>query len=178
MLGNGARFLGPSAAGNAAGSNNNNINNSQQHQAHFGRGVWPSATTFQANGGECEYRDDATWRYFLLNIIAQSLEAIAREKCLFISSMLPKWKNSISLLSFGVLEVGIQTKLIFRCLRNEHNNNSELLNVALFADYFESSRLHFCTFRQNIKKSLHARCNEQQLTTELNVREHITSEML
>lgn len=48
MLGNGARFLGPSA-GNAAGSTNNN----QQHQAQLGRSVWPTAT-FQANG-ECEY---------------------------------------------------------------------------------------------------------------------------
>lgn len=52
MLGNGARFLGPSAAGNAAGSTNNN----QQHQSPFGRGIWPTATTFQANGGECEYQ--------------------------------------------------------------------------------------------------------------------------
>jgi hypothetical protein len=51
MLGNGARFLGPSAAGNAAGSTNNN----QQHQSQYGRSVWPTATTFQANGGECEY---------------------------------------------------------------------------------------------------------------------------
>lgn len=50
MLGNGARFLGPSAAGNAAGSTNN-----QQHQSPFGRGIWPTATTFQANGGECKY---------------------------------------------------------------------------------------------------------------------------
>lgn len=53
MLGNGARFLGPSGAGNAAGSTNNN----QQHQSPFGRGIWPTATTFQANGGECEYHE-------------------------------------------------------------------------------------------------------------------------
>lgn len=52
MLGNGARFLGPSAAGNAAGSTNN-----QQHQSQFSRGIWPTATTFQANGGECEYQN-------------------------------------------------------------------------------------------------------------------------
>ncbi|CRK97408.1 CLUMA_CG010797, isoform A [Clunio marinus] len=52
MLGNGARFLGPSAAGNAAGSNN-----SQQHQTQLGRGVWPTATAFQTNGGECEYQE-------------------------------------------------------------------------------------------------------------------------
>lgn len=48
MLGNGAKFLGP--AGNAAGSTNN-----QQHQSPFGRGLWPTATTFQANGGECKF---------------------------------------------------------------------------------------------------------------------------
>lgn len=53
MLGNGARFLGPSGAGNAAGSTNNN---QQQHQTQFGRGVWPTATTFHANGGECKYQ--------------------------------------------------------------------------------------------------------------------------
>lgn len=54
MLGNGARpFLGPSAAGNAAGSTNN-----QQHQSQLGRGVWPTATTFHTNGGECEYQQE------------------------------------------------------------------------------------------------------------------------
>ncbi|XP_070504575.1 protein winged eye isoform X3 [Chironomus tepperi] len=45
MLGNGARFLGPSAG------STNNINN--QHQTQFNRSIWPTATTtFQANGSE------------------------------------------------------------------------------------------------------------------------------
>lgn len=47
MLGNGARFLGPSAG------STNNINN--QHQTHYNRSIWPTATTtFQANGSECK----------------------------------------------------------------------------------------------------------------------------
>ena len=47
MLGNGARFLGPSAG------STNNINN--QHQTQFNRSIWPTATTtFQANGSECK----------------------------------------------------------------------------------------------------------------------------
>lgn len=55
MLGNGARFIGPSAtAGSAAGSTND-LNT--QHQAQFNRNIWP--TTFQTNGSECEF--------FLLN---------------------------------------------------------------------------------------------------------------
>jgi hypothetical protein len=47
MLGNGARFLGPSAG------STNNINN--QHQTQYNRSIWPTATTtFQANGSECK----------------------------------------------------------------------------------------------------------------------------
>jgi hypothetical protein len=49
MLGNGARFIGPSAS--AAGSTND-LN--AQHQAQFSRGIWP--TTFQTNGSECKLK--------------------------------------------------------------------------------------------------------------------------
>lgn len=62
MLGNGARFLGPSAAGNATSSTNN-----QQHQSQFNRSLWPTATTFQANG-ECEYFRHHNW-FFVFYII-------------------------------------------------------------------------------------------------------------
>lgn len=141
MLGNGARFLGPSAAGNAAGSTNNN----QQHQAQFGRGVWPTATTFQANGGECEYIGRR--RCLLLNIIVPAplgAGAGRQAKCLLISSMLPKWKNSISLLS-TTLEVEMQTKLFsFTFYENSSTTTVELLNVALAAgSQFFFAFLHF-----------------------------------
>lgn len=81
MLGNGARFLGPSGAGNAAGSTNNN---QQQHQTQFGRGVWPTATTFHANGGECEYQwieggEKKGMTCFLLNIIARPRDASSKK---------------------------------------------------------------------------------------------------
>lgn len=168
MLGNGARFLGPSAAGNAAGSTNNN----QQHQAQFGRGVWPTATTFQANGGECEYIGRR--RCLLLNIIVPAplgAGAGRQAKCLLISSMLPKWKNSISLLS-TMLEVEMQTKLFFlRCLRKFQHNNSwtaKCCTRCWFTVFFS----RFCTFRQKHKRIHFVRCNEQRLTAELDSRAH------
>lgn len=60
MLGNGARFIGPSASGSAAGSTND-LNS--QHQAQFNRSIWPAGTTFQTNGSECEYKMDCEKRF-------------------------------------------------------------------------------------------------------------------
>lgn len=121
MLGNGARFLGPSAG------STNNINN--QHQTQFNRSIWPTATTFQANGSECKSK---TFFFgFFIHLLFHTM----------LNSSPEKKTNKFFILS-SITHVTKKEKKECEC-----NNNSQKVPECLH----EFQTKHFCTLLMQTK---------------------------